>query len=80
VTDDIAFQHEVDSRGLMCPEPVMMLHMQIRRMAASEVVRVLATDPSTRRDIPKFCQHLGHTLLAESASEGEFRFWVRKKG
>ena len=47
-------QHELDTCGLFCPEPVMMLHNIIRDMAPGDVVRVLATDPSTKRDIPKF--------------------------
>jgi tRNA 2-thiouridine synthesizing protein A len=37
----------------------------MRRAAAGQEIHVLATDPSTRRDIPKFCLHLGHELLAE---------------
>lgn len=79
VSDAIDFQHDVDARGLRCPEPVMMLHACIRRMPAGEVVRVLATDPSTTRDIPKFCTHLGHALLAEAVQDGEYVFYLRKR-
>lgn len=43
----------------------MMLHNQIRSMASGDCVRVLATDPSTQRDIPKFCNFLGHALLEQ---------------
>lgn len=57
----------------------MMLHARIRRMAPGEVVRVVATDPSTTRDIPKFCEHLGHALLSETQAQGEFVYFVRKK-
>lgn len=71
---------EIDARGLRCPEPVMMLHAKIRRMAAGESVRVVADDPSTTRDIPKFCEHLGHTLVEQSADGGEFVYVVRKRG
>ncbi len=56
---------QLDTCGLNCPEPVMMLHQAMRRAAAGQEIHVLATDPSTRRDIPKFCLHLGHELLAE---------------
>lgn len=72
-------QHDVDARGLLCPEPVMLLHMRVRRMHAGEVVRLVATDPSTDRDIPKFCEHLGHTLLRHEVAGGEHVFWVRRK-
>jgi tRNA 2-thiouridine synthesizing protein A len=70
---------ELDTTGLFCPEPVMMLHNAVRDMAPGEVVRVIATDPSTQRDIPKFCAFLGHELLATESSAAEFRYLVRKK-
>ncbi|EAR08266.1 sulfurtransferase TusA [Reinekea blandensis] len=72
--------HELDTRGLRCPEPVMMLHRQIRKMQVGEVVRVLATDPATERDIPQFCEFLPHELVARQQNEDgdEFLFWVRK--
>lgn len=79
MSDAIEFQHEVDARNLRCPEPVMMLHARVRKMQGGEVVRVTATDPSTTRDIPKFCEHLGHTLVAEQHGQDEFVFFVRKK-
>lgn len=44
----------------------MLLHNVIREMSTGDVVKVIATDPSTQRDIPKFCQFLGHGLLDKS--------------
>lgn len=70
----------LDTRGLFCPEPVMMLHNRIRDMRAGDEVLILATDPATRRDIPKFCQFLGHQLLSQQECNHEFRYRVRKKG
>lgn len=69
----------LDARGLFCPEPVMMLHNRIRDMKPGEEVLVLATDPSTRRDIARFCEFLGHPLLESAEEGGEFRFRIRKK-
>lgn len=71
--------HQLDVTGLWCPEPVMLLHRKIREMAAGEIVMILATDPATERDIPRFCQFLGHDLLAREASAGEYRYWLRKQ-
>lgn len=72
--------HSLDATGLYCPEPVMLLHNKVRDMAVGEVLEVLATDPSTRRDIPKFCHFLGHELLREEATDGGFRYLIRKQG
>lgn len=68
---------ELDATGLMCPEPVMMLHNRVRELAAGDVLRVRATDPSTTRDIPRFCQFLDHQLLEQQEVDGEYHFWIR---
>ena len=70
----------LDATGLFCPEPVMLLHNTIRDMSVGEVVQILATDPSTQRDIPKFCRFLGHDLLHQDEVGGQFRYWLRKQG
>lgn len=68
----------LDARGLFCPEPVMLLHRKMREIEAGTVVKVLATDPSTERDIVKFCTFLGHDLLEQSSQGGEFHFRICK--
>ncbi len=68
----------VDARGLFCPEPVMMLHKKIREINIGEKVTVIATDPSTMRDIPKFCHFLGHELLESITEDNEFLFIILK--
>lgn len=69
----------LDARGLCCPEPVMLLHKRVRELAEGDELVVLATDPSTTRDIPKFCRFLGHELLEESQPEsGLYRYRLRK--
>ncbi|WP_372747923.1 sulfurtransferase TusA [Litorivivens sp.] len=68
----------LDTSGLFCPEPVMMLHSKIRDMAAGETVEILATDPATTRDIPKFCSFLGHELFYQAESGDQYIYRVRK--
>ncbi len=69
---------EVDARGLTCPEPVMMLHAAVRDSKAGDCIKVVATDPSTKRDIPNFCDFLNHTLVSSQEKDNEFEFIVRK--
>ncbi len=68
----------LDTAGLLCPEPVMMLHKCIRDVALGQVVEVIATDPSTLRDIPKFCHFLGHELLIQETREKDYRYCIKK--
>jgi tRNA 2-thiouridine synthesizing protein A len=69
----------LNATGLNCPEPVMMLHQKVRDLPAGGLLKVIATDPSTRRDIPKFCVFLGHELVDQQAADGTFVYWIRKK-
>lgn len=68
----------LDASGLLCPEPVMMLHKVMREAATGNVVEVIATDPSTLRDIPKFCLFLGHDLIEQKETEQQYFFYIRK--
>lgn len=70
--------HELDVTGLYCPEPVMLLHRCIREVAVGETVCVVASDPTTLRDIPRFCSFLGHELLEQVDEGGEILFLLRK--
>ena len=79
MTETPIAKHQLDTCGLLCPEPVMLLHSKVRDMAPGEVLEVLATDPSTERDIPRFCQFLGHTLLQHEQQGERFRYLIRKK-
>ncbi|WP_236632044.1 sulfurtransferase TusA [Endozoicomonas montiporae] len=58
----------------------MMLHNKVRDMLAGEVVKVIATDPSTKRDIPKFCNFLDHELLESKEEDKHYIYVIRKAG
>ena len=75
---EITNTHELDAKGLMCPEPVMMLHVKVKEMVSGDVLRVEATDPSTKRDIAKFCSFLGYELIEQVEQEGVYLFWIKK--
>jgi len=57
----------------------MMLHNKVRDLPAGDVLKVIATDPSTQRDIPKFCVFLGHELVDQQTDDGAYLYWIRKK-
>ncbi|REC96655.1 tRNA 2-thiouridine synthesizing protein A [Kushneria indalinina DSM 14324] len=67
----------LDTTGLYCPEPIMMMHNRVREMAPGQVLEIIATDPATTRDVPKFCTFLGHELIEQYEEEGTWRYYVR---
>lgn len=74
---DSYYDAELDTSGLYCPEPIMLMHNRVREMQPGEVLRVLATDPATTRDIPKFCAFLGHALIHQSEAEGTYIYDIQ---
>ena len=70
---------QLDASGLYCPEPVMLLHNKIRDIAPGQLLRLTATDPSTTRDVPKFCLYLEHELLESEEGDDIYTYLIRKK-
>ncbi|WP_113906713.1 sulfurtransferase TusA [Aliidiomarina celeris] len=69
---------ELDTLGLRCPEPVMLIRGKMRKMAAGETLLVIADDPATLRDIPAFCTFMEHELLAAVTEQTPFHFLIQK--
>jgi tRNA 2-thiouridine synthesizing protein A len=78
-SQQIEFVEDLDATGLYCPEPVMLLHNRIRDIAVGEALRLTATDPSTTRDVPKFCLYLGHELVENLRQGNNYVYLIRKK-
>lgn len=75
---NVTIDKSLDASGLLCPEPVMMLHKVMREAVSGNVVEVIATDPSTIRDIPKFCLFLGHELIEQKQTDTHYFYYIRK--
>lgn len=87
----ILVQHTLDTVGLICPEPIMLLHKTVRKANSGEIIHLLANDPATTRDVPNFCRHLGHTLVEQQTIVNPqqladpdpyanvYHYWIKKK-
>jgi tRNA 2-thiouridine synthesizing protein A len=56
----------------------MLLHNAVRDVAPGQLIELLATDPSTRRDVPKFCHFLNHELVEQTEEGDLFRYLIRR--
>ncbi|PKM18204.1 MAG: sulfurtransferase TusA [Gammaproteobacteria bacterium HGW-Gammaproteobacteria-15] len=70
----------LDALGMRCPEPVMMIRLQIRKMQVGETLLIIADDPATTRDIPAFCRFMDHELVSSDTAELPYRYVVKKSG
>lgn len=69
---------EVDAKGLRCPEPLMVVRNKLMDMTSGQVIKVVATDPSTSWDFPNFCKFLSHELIHSESDDEEYRYWIKK--
>jgi len=72
------FDKELDAVGLRCPEPVMMVRLTLRKMETGQILKISADDPSTQRDIPKFCLFMGHELVQAETEQLPYRYLIKK--
>jgi tRNA 2-thiouridine synthesizing protein A len=70
--------HTLDALGLRCPEPVMMLRLNIRKIESGETLLVICDDPSTTRDIPSFCRFMEHELVQMQIKKKPFQYIIKK--
>ena len=70
--------HQIDTIGLRCPEPVMMIRLKIRKIVSGDTLLVIADDPSTTRDIPSFCRFMEHELVAQDVTDKPYQYLIKK--
>ena len=72
-------QMKIDATGLICPEPIMLLHKAIHESKSGEIVKLIATDPVAKKDVEKFCEFLDHRLISFEEKKDQMIFKVQKK-
>jgi len=61
---------ELDTRGLICPLPVLRARKVLLCLPPGAVLRVLADDPVALIDLPHFCGQAGHVHLGVTEDGG----------
>jgi tRNA 2-thiouridine synthesizing protein A len=67
---------EVDATGMSCPMPVIELAKAVREVAIGDRVRLLATDPAAKVDVPVWCRMQRQTLVSQGERDGVWIFEV----
>jgi tRNA 2-thiouridine synthesizing protein A len=53
----------LDTRGLMCPEPIIKAEAESARFSTRKELNILATDPASPIDFEVWCMHKNHRYL-----------------
>lgn len=73
-------EHQLDTRGLLCPMPVIRTQQKVALLSPGDVLEVVATDPGVLHDIPAWCRVHGHEVLETSRHEREISVRLRVNG
>ena len=72
-------QKELDTRGLNCPLPILKAKKALSEMQTGEILKVVATDPSSTRDFQAFARQTGNELVEQQSSNDEFVHFLRRR-
>jgi TusA-related sulfurtransferase len=67
----------LDTRGLICPLPVIRTQDRIKTLPGGAVLDVLASDPGAMHDIPAWCRVHGHEVVEMRRQDREIHIRVR---
>ena len=70
---------EIDTRGLNCPLPILKAKKALAEMQTGEILKVVATDPSSARDFQAFARQTGNELLEQSQDGLEYTHFMRRR-
>ena len=68
---------EVDTRGLICPLPVLKLQKLIKSTKKKDKIKLMTDDPAAIVDVPHFCNEQGHQILESSKENGYDLFIIK---
>ena len=72
----------LDARSLRCPLPLLKTKLMLNSMKDNDILRVVATDSGSYKDIPAFIHKSAHNLISVIFHEDahEYEFLIQKKG
>ena len=70
---------ELDTRGLLCPLPVLKLRKAIENISQNEKIKLLTDDPAALVDIPHFCSEQGHQMMERLQEKNYYLFIIETK-
>ena len=73
------FDQELDTRGLSCPLPILKTKKSLNDLKSGQVLKIVATDPGSVKDMQAFAKQTGNALLFSDEENKTFVFYMRKK-
>ena len=69
---------ELDTRGLLCPLPVLKLQKLIKKIEKKEKIKLITDDPAAIVDVPHFCNEQNYRLTENRKENGYDLFIIER--
>ena len=69
---------EIDLSGLQCPMPLLKAKLALNSMDSAQVLKVVATDPSSEKDFYMFVNQTDHQILDFQKDDSAYFYWIKK--
>ena len=71
-------QTHLDTKGLLCPLPVLRARKALKSMEVGDSLVIEATDAASPADFTAFCTATGDRLIRSEQRDGVFHFEIEK--
>jgi len=70
---------DLDTRGLLCPLPILKAKKALAELQSGQVLKVVATDPGSMRDFQAFARQTGNELVEQQSLGDEFVHYLKRR-
>jgi len=75
---ELNMTEELDTKGLMCPMPIVKLAKKMKGLDVGAELLLLADDEGAKEDVPAWCRRTGNELVSTVEEGGVFKFQIKK--
>ncbi len=68
----------LDVKGLSCPLPILRAKKALKNVAMGGLLKVIATDPGSVKDMDAFCTQTGNELVEWADEGGVYTFVIKR--
>jgi len=76
---DTTFNLELDCKGMNCPLPILKTKKAIDSLESGQVLKMVATDPGSVKDMDSWAKRTGHDLIGHTEAGEVHTYYIRKK-
>lgn len=67
-----------DARAMSCPGPLLEAKKAISTVKVGEILEIWSGDANTKRDMPRWCEKVGHEFIGVVQGDGYERLFIRR--